>query len=63
MNSGEWRKTMQLFEERLLPSGCCLHVIQVQLRDCFRKRRITRAQWAEFETQVHRLDPGLPWLA
>ena len=54
---------MQLFEERLLPSGCCLHVIQVQLRDCFRKRRITRAQWAEFETQVHRLDPGLPWLA
>lgn len=61
MYSSEWQNFMLLVKERKLPRGCNLHAVQAQLYQYYKAHSITTAQWAEFETDIHRLEPGLPW--
>jgi hypothetical protein len=59
--SGEWQNFMQLVKSGKLPRGCNLQAVQAQLYQYYKSRCITTAQWAEFEADIHRLQPNLPW--
>ena len=59
--SDEWQNFMLLVKERRLPRGCNLRAVQVQMYQYYKAHCITTAQWAEFEADIHRLEPSLPW--
>jgi hypothetical protein len=52
---------MLMIKERRLPRGCDLRAVQAQLYQYYKSRSITTAQWAEFEVDIHRIEPSLPW--
>ena len=57
----EWQNFMAAVKQGKLPKTCDLKAVQTQLYKFYKARCITTAQWAEFEADVHRLDPNLPW--
>ncbi len=61
MQLAEWENFLQLVKSGKLPKGCSLEAVQAQLYQYYKARCITTAQWTEFETHIHRLEPGLPW--
>jgi hypothetical protein len=61
MHSSEWQNFMLLVKEGNLPKGCDLRAVQAQMYQYYKSRSITTAQWAEFEADIHRLEPSLPW--
>jgi hypothetical protein len=61
MYPSEWQNFMLLVKEQKLPRGSNLRAVQAQLYQYYKARRISTAQWAEFEANIHRLDPTLPW--
>jgi hypothetical protein len=61
MYPSEWQSFIQAIKERRLPRGCNLRAVQMQLYQYYKSRAISTAQWTEFETSIHRIEPTLPW--
>jgi hypothetical protein len=59
----EWDSFVVAMQERKLPKISSLGTIQSQLHQLYKERTISREQWTEFEFDLHRLEPALPWLS
>ena len=59
----EWDSFVVAMQERKLPKICSLGTVQAQLHRLYREHTITKAQWLEFESDLHQLEPALPWLS
>ena len=62
MRTAEWQSFIVAMQERKLPKSCNLRTVQTQLYRLYTERAITKAQWMEFETDLHELEPALPRL-
>ena len=58
----EWQSFVRAFRERKLSRNCSLSTVQTQLHMLYRENAISRAQWMQFEADLHQLEPALPWL-
>ncbi|WP_263352618.1 hypothetical protein [Acidicapsa acidisoli] len=58
----EWHSFVLAFKERRLLRNCSLVTVQKQLYRLYQEKTITQAQWSEFESDLHQLEPALPWL-
>lgn len=59
----EWDSFVVAMQERKLPKISSLGTVQSQLHQLYKERTISREQWTEFEFDLHRLEPALPWLS
>jgi hypothetical protein len=62
MRVAEWQSFIVAIEERKLPKICSLSTVQSQLYRLYQEHTITKAQWSEFQADLHQLEPALPWL-
>jgi hypothetical protein len=58
----EWQTFIRGIRERKLLKSCGLGTVQSQLYRLYREETISRAQWQQFEADLHQLEPALPWL-
>ena len=58
----EWQTFIRGIRERKLLRSCNLGTVQSQLYWLYREETISRAQWQQFEADLHQLEPALPWL-
>jgi hypothetical protein len=58
----EWQTFIVAVRDRKLPKTCSLNAVQTQLYRMYKERAITAAQWSEFQADLHKLEPALPWL-
>jgi hypothetical protein len=63
MCTAEWQSFIKAVRERRLDLNCNLVTVQNQLYRLYKEHTITEAQWSEFQSDLHQLEPALPWLA
>ena len=59
----EWDSFVVAIQERKLPKIASLSTVQSQLHRLYKERTITQDQWLEFQSDMHELEPALPWLS